>query len=105
MADAPVERPFSLGRLGQKLVGRAVVYALFPVLLSQAFALRRHALTLVPGADGWAEFEIPVEEPLWASHELTKVGDDVEVLEPPELRALIVAHVTRMARRYGLVDK
>jgi lysophospholipase L1-like esterase len=50
MADAPDERPLSLGQLGQKLVGRAVVYALFPVLLSQAFALRRHALTLVPAA-------------------------------------------------------
>lgn len=50
MADAAEERPHSLGKLGQQLVGRAVVYALFPVLLTQAFALRRHALTLVPAA-------------------------------------------------------
>jgi lysophospholipase L1-like esterase len=35
-------------RLAQKLVGRLVVYALFPVYLSQAFALRRHALQLTP---------------------------------------------------------
>jgi len=48
MADASVVRPLSLAEIGYKLVGRAVVYALFPVLLSQAFALRRHALTLVP---------------------------------------------------------
>lgn len=41
---------FSVGRLARQLVGRAVVYALFPVLLSQAFALRRHALTLTPAA-------------------------------------------------------
>ena len=50
MADAAAARPFSLGGLAYKLVGRAVVYALFPVMLSQAFALRRHALTLVPAA-------------------------------------------------------
>ena len=48
MADATADRPFSLVELAQKLVGRAVVFALFPVMLSQAFALRRHALTLVP---------------------------------------------------------
>lgn len=48
MDDATPPPPLSLVQLGHKLVGRAVVYALFPVLLSQAFALRRHALTLVP---------------------------------------------------------
>jgi lysophospholipase L1-like esterase len=42
------ERP--LRGIGRQLVGRAVVYALFPVLLSQAFALRRHALSFVPPA-------------------------------------------------------
>jgi lysophospholipase L1-like esterase len=58
MADALVERrlealgerPLTLIQIAQKLVGRLVVYALFPVLFSQAFALRRHALTLVPAA-------------------------------------------------------
>ena len=50
MAEASAERVLTLGELGYKLVGRLVVYALFPVLFSQAFALRRHALTLVPAA-------------------------------------------------------
>ena len=57
MADAaagspaqPVDARPSLRGLGRQLFGRIVVYALFPVLLSQAFALRRHALTLVPAA-------------------------------------------------------
>jgi lysophospholipase L1-like esterase len=48
--DDPAAERRSLGQLGRQLVGRAVVYALFPVLLSQAFALRRHALSLVPAA-------------------------------------------------------
>jgi len=51
MTDAAVAaRPFSLAGLASKLAGRIVVYALFPVMLSQAFALRRHALTFVPAA-------------------------------------------------------
>jgi len=35
-------------RLARKVMGRLVVYALFPVVFTQAFALRRHALQLVP---------------------------------------------------------
>ena len=50
MDDAAAARPFSLAELAYRLAGRVVVYALFPVMLSQAFALRRHALTLVPAA-------------------------------------------------------
>ena len=50
MDDAAAARPLSLAGLASRLAGRVVVYALFPVMLSQAFALRRHALTLVPAA-------------------------------------------------------
>jgi lysophospholipase L1-like esterase len=64
--------PFSLGRLGRQLVGRAVVYALFPVLLSQAFALRRHALPLLPAA-GPTRGRIGRGEPL----RLLAIGDSI----------------------------
>lgn len=50
MAEEVDERPLTIAALGRKLVGRAVVYALFPVVMSQAFALRRHALNLIPAA-------------------------------------------------------
>jgi predicted DNA-binding transcriptional regulator YafY len=63
------------------------------------------ALTLVPDAEGWAEFDVPIEEVGWASHEFTKIGDDVEVLGPPELRARVVANVEKMARLYGVASK
>jgi lysophospholipase L1-like esterase len=42
------EKPLTSARLAKKLIGRLVVYALFPVFFSQAFALRRHALQLSP---------------------------------------------------------
>ena len=72
MADAIDARPLSLAQLGYKLVGRAVVYALFPVLLSQAFALRRHALTLVP-AIGLPSGRIGRGEPL----RFLAIGDSI----------------------------
>lgn len=73
--------------------------------LSETMRRAIEALDLVPDEEGWAEFTIPVEEPVWASHELTRIGPDVEVLEPPELRELVIANVEKLARRYGLVDK
>jgi predicted DNA-binding transcriptional regulator YafY len=73
--------------------------------LSETLKRTIETLDLVIDAEGWAEFDIPVEEPGWASHELTKAGDDVEVLAPPELRARVIDNVTKMARRYGIIDK
>jgi lysophospholipase L1-like esterase len=72
MDDAAAVRAFSIVELGHRLVGRAVVYALFPVLLSQAFALRRHALTLVPAA-GPAAGTIGRGEPL----RFLAIGDSI----------------------------
>jgi lysophospholipase L1-like esterase len=69
--DARAERR-ALGTLGRQLVGRAVVYALFPVLLSQAFALRRHALSLAPAA-GPVEGRVGRGKPL----RLLAVGDSI----------------------------
>src|SRR6476619_2257089 len=59
-------------RLARKLAGRLVIYALFPVVFSQAFALRRHALKLDP-AIGPPEGRIGRGEPL---HFLA-IGDSI----------------------------
>lgn len=58
------------------------------------------AVTLTPDAEGWAEFDVPIEEVGWASFEFIKIGGDVEVLSPPELRERVVANVQKMARLY-----
>ena len=73
--------------------------------LSETVRHAIEALTVVPDPEGWAEFDLPVEETGWASHELTKIGDDVEVLGPPELRARVISNVQKMARLYGLVGR
>lgn len=59
-------------------------------------------LALTPDTQGWMEFEVPVEEIGWASTELSRIGDDVEVLGPPELRARVVRNVQSMAKLYGV---
>ena len=53
-----------------------------------------------PGDDGWATFTIPVEELQWAAREMTKVGSEVEVLEPPELRQAVADVARKTAALY-----
>ena len=69
--EAPDER-LTPARLARKLAGRLVVYALFPVVFSQAFALRRHALRLIP-AFGSTEGRVGRGEPL----HLLAIGDSI----------------------------
>jgi predicted DNA-binding transcriptional regulator YafY len=52
---------------------------------------------------GWALLEVPIEEERWASREMTRVGAEVEVLEPAALRERMVEIAMRLAKAYGLV--
>jgi predicted DNA-binding transcriptional regulator YafY len=54
-------------------------------------------------ADGWAEFEMPIEEERWASREMTRAGAEVEVLAPAGLRERMIEIAKKMAVSYGLV--
>lgn len=42
------DAPLTIAEFMRKIVGRLFIYSLFPVLFSQAFALRRHALNFAP---------------------------------------------------------
>jgi len=54
-------------------------------------------------ADGWANVSVPIEEERWASREMTRVGAEVDVLEPPSLRQRMTEIATRLAKAYGVV--
>ena len=54
------------------------------------------------GADGWAEFDMPMEEERWASREMTRVGAEVEVLAPAGLRARMTEIARTLAGFYGV---
>ncbi|MEU0054896.1 WYL domain-containing protein [Streptomyces sp. NPDC006334] len=54
------------------------------------------------GDDGWIEAVIPTESIEHACGELLRLGIDVEVLAPPELREAMAATVQVLSRAYGL---
>jgi|SRR5690349_1528277 lysophospholipase L1-like esterase len=95
-AAAPTHGPdtperLSAAKLARKIVGRLVIYALFPVYFSQAFALRRHALKLTP-AVGSTAGRIGRGEPL---HFLA-VGDSIiSGVGARRIQQSTVGHVAR----------
>ncbi|MFG2532257.1 helix-turn-helix transcriptional regulator [Streptomyces sp. NPDC048516] len=54
------------------------------------------------GDDGWAEAVIPTESTQHACGELLRLGGDVEVLSPAELRQAMADTVGVLARAYGI---
>ncbi|MFJ5798445.1 helix-turn-helix transcriptional regulator [Streptomyces decoyicus] len=54
------------------------------------------------GDDGWGEAVIPTESTEHACGELLRLGTDVEVVAPTELRQAMAATVGVLARAYGL---
>lgn len=55
--------------------------------ISQTVRTAVEAAEISLDADGWAVLSIPIEEVGWAAREMTKIGCEIEVIEPPELRA------------------
>lgn len=55
---------------------------------------------IVPDAAGWAVLTIPIEEVGWAAREMIRVGPEIEVLDPPDLRARVADEARRMASFY-----
>ncbi|MCC9705674.1 YafY family transcriptional regulator [Streptomyces sp. MNU76] len=53
--------------------------------------------------DGWATVRVPVESVGHAHGEFLRLGTDIEVLEPAELRHRIARTVAELAERYGNV--
>src|SRR5262249_13725601 len=54
-----------------------------------------------PDPDGWMALVMPMESPEVAYHELLRLGADVEVLAPGELRERLIATAHAMSSRYG----
>ena len=89
--ESAAAKPLTVGRVARILVGRLVVYALFPVFLSQAFALRRHALQLSP-AVGPREGRIGRGAPL----RFLAVGDSIIAgVGARRIQQSTVGHVAR----------
>lgn len=73
--------------------------------LSETVKLAVEAAIITPDADGWAELEVPIEEIGWAAREMIRMGAEVEVLAPPELRERVMAAALKLATLYGIAGK
>ncbi|GAA2402943.1 WYL domain-containing protein [Actinomadura vinacea] len=74
---------------------RTLRYAVEPYAARQAMAKAGE-----PDADGWVVTTLPVESPDVACSELLRLGADIEVLDPPELRDRIAGTAARIAALY-----
>ena len=52
--------------------------------------------------EGFALLNVPIEEETWAAREMTRVGAEVEVLEPVTLRERMAEIARRLASFYGV---
>lgn len=68
--------------------------------VSTAAAEAAHAAHRRCKPDGWIRTEIPIEEIGFAARQLLRLGDDVEVIAPKELRTAIAGHARKIAALY-----
>jgi len=62
--------------------------------ISQTVRAAVEAAPIERDETGWAVLAVPIEENDWAAREMTKIGCEIEVLAPPDLRA----RMTEIAR-------
>jgi predicted DNA-binding transcriptional regulator YafY len=73
-----------------------------PYLIGRAMARGAQNTIGPPGEDGWVRAVVPIESVRHAHGELLRLGADVEVLEPVELREMLRDTVAELARVYGV---
>ncbi|QKG19000.1 helix-turn-helix transcriptional regulator [Actinomadura verrucosospora] len=71
-----------------------------PMLLPPVMARALHDNAEPPDRTGWTPVTLPVESLRHAHVEFLKLGADVEVLAPPQLRAMMTATARALADRY-----
>ena len=64
----------------------------------------RHMTMGEPGPDGWCEATLPVGSARQAATEFLRLGPELEVLEPEDLRAMMATQAARMVALYSPVQ-
>jgi predicted DNA-binding transcriptional regulator YafY len=70
--------------------------------ISQRVKDEIEAQTLTFDDEGFALLNVPIEEETWAAREMTRVGAEVEVLEPITLRERMTDIARKLANFYGV---
>lgn len=94
---------FELSLLRERIELRvdAVGARLLPAHVGNAAAEPALAAAPPPDARGWRTVELPVESLEVAAHQLTSLGEHVEVVSPPALRAEMARIGRAIAARHG----
>lgn len=66
-----------------------------------AYALARLTLIGTPDTDGWQEATLPVGSIPFTARDLLRFGNDLEVLDPPDLRQAMIDAIAGLAEMYG----
>lgn len=80
--------------------GRSAIAMLFGGLREHAVARSAEE----PDADGWVRAVLPLESVRFGALELLRMGPEVEVLGPPELRREVAANARAVVAMYGDAD-
>ncbi|GAA1679404.1 YafY family protein [Fodinicola feengrottensis] len=90
----------SMLRLRARCRIRTSAYRLLRIALDPAAATEAIASAGPEDADGWVEMTIPTESYDVLAGAILRMGENAEVLDPPELRARLAATTAAMAARY-----
>jgi predicted DNA-binding transcriptional regulator YafY len=77
--------------------------AVFPEIFGSGVRPALEA-ALRPDADGWRVVTLSFEHELAAAYRLAGFGDQVEILTPPTIRAMLVTTAREILSRYGAAD-
>lgn len=94
-AEFEASRP----RLQVRLAASPRALAVFPEIFGAAAAPALEAAG-PPGEDGWRMVTLSFEHELAAVHRLAGFGDEVEILDPPPVRARLLATAREILARY-----
>jgi predicted DNA-binding transcriptional regulator YafY len=72
-----------------------------PYLMTRAMARNVRDAIGEPGSDGWTTVTLPIESVRHAHAEFLRLGEDIQVLDPPELRDMMRASITEMIKFYS----
>ena len=73
-----------------------------PILLMSGMGQAAQETAGPAEADGWCTATVPIESIRHGLVEFLKLGPDVEVLDPPELRDMLTEAIRNMAKMYGV---
>jgi predicted DNA-binding transcriptional regulator YafY len=72
-----------------------------PYLMTRAMARNVRDTVGEPDADGWTTITLPIESVRHAHADFLRLGEDIQVLGPPELREMMRVSITEMIKFYS----